>query len=222
MNSMGIRAGGPNVNKFSMNLLGWKEITTKRQEKNGTRIFQLPIKKYNQFIEVGSFESGYVRRMNGGYTPYQLNKCEPSVEYYKDYKWCETRDERYFTGKYNKMICRKRILIPNEVDRIEYLIAYCLKNYYINQANMIENGKFIPKWKHESELKNGRWIRVRELQNEVMKYERTVRELHEEMDRISFEKSDEIECLNMEIDGLNSQLNNTNVVVNGEKYYRKR
>ena len=147
---MGIRAGGPNVNKFSMDLLGWKEITTKRQEKNGTRIFQLPIKKYGQFIEVGSFESGYVRRMNGCYTPYQLNKCESYDHYYKDYKWCDTRDEQYFTGKYNLHICRKRILIPNEVDRLEYLIAYCLKNYYINQANMIEDGKFVPKWKYEN------------------------------------------------------------------------
>ena len=73
---MGIKQSGPNVNEFSMNLLKWKEITTKRQKKNGTRIFQLPIKKYGQFIEVGSFESGYVRRMNGCYTPYQLNKCE--------------------------------------------------------------------------------------------------------------------------------------------------
>ena len=166
MNSMGIRAGGPNVNKFSMNLLGWKEITTKRQEKNGTRIFELPIKKYGQYIKVGSFESGYVRRMNGGYTPYQLNKCEPSVEYYKDYKWCDTRDERYFTGKYNKYIGKKRILIPNEVDRLEYLIAYCLKNYYINQANEIENGNYITKWKHEYEMKNGSLDRVRELQSE--------------------------------------------------------
>mgnify|MGYP003651449215 FL=1 len=163
---VGVRAGGPNVNKFSMDLLRWKEITTKKQEKNGTRIFQLPIKKYNQFIEVGSFESGYVRRMNGGYTPYQLNKCEPSVEYYKDYKWCDTRDERYFTGKYNKYIGKKRILIPNEVDRLEYLIAYCLKNYYINQANEIENGNYITKWKHEYEMKNGSLDRVRELQSE--------------------------------------------------------
>jgi len=149
---MGIKAGGPNVNKFSMNLLGWKEITTKRQEKNGTRIFQLPIKKYNQFIEVGSFESGYVRRMNGGYTPYQLNKCEPSVEYYKDYKWCDTRDERYFTGKYNKYIGKKRILIPNEVDRLEYLIAYCLKNYYIKNANQVAEGSYVSKWYHEYQM----------------------------------------------------------------------
>ena len=135
-----------------MELLGVKDITTDRQTRNGTVIWRLPIKKYNQFIEVGSFKSGYVRRMNGGYTPYQLNKCEPSVEYYKDYKWCDTRGERYFTGKYNKYIGKKRILIPNEVDRLEYLIAYCLKNYYINQANEIENGKFIPKWKHEFEM----------------------------------------------------------------------
>ena len=133
-----------------MDLLGWKEITTERQEKNGTRIFQLPIKKYGQYIEVGSFESGYVRRMNGGYTPYQLNKCEPNVEYWPEYKW--VNEKQIKTGKYNKFVGKRRIRIDNEVDRIEYLITYCLKNYYINQANMIEDGKFIPKWKHEWEL----------------------------------------------------------------------
>ena len=135
-----------------MDLLQMKEISTYRQQKNGTRIFQLPIKKYGQFIEVGSFESGYVRRMNGCYTPYQLNKCENYDHFYKEYKWCDERNESYETGKYNKHVCKKRILIPNEVDRLEYLIAFCLKNYYINQANMIENGYFVPKWKHEYEL----------------------------------------------------------------------
>ena len=129
-----------------MDLLGWKDITTDRQIRNGTRIYRLPIKKYGQFIEVGSFESGYVRRMNGGYTPYQLNKCEPSVEYYKDYKWNDDYSEQTFTGKYNKQVCKRRIKIDNEYDRINYLITFCLKNYYINQANMIEDGKFIPKW----------------------------------------------------------------------------
>ena len=148
---MGIKQGGPNVNKFSMDLLGWKEITTKRQEKNGTRIFQLPIKKYGQYIEVGSFESGYIRRMNGGYTPYQLNKCEKYDHYYKLYDYSNDNSPK-FNGNYRKHECVKRILIPNEVDRLEYLIAFCLKNYYINQANMIEDGKFIPKWKHEWEL----------------------------------------------------------------------
>ena len=150
---MGIKAGGPNVNKFSMDLLGWKEITTKRQEKNGTRIFQLPIKKYGQFIEVGSFESGYVRRMNGGYTPYQLNKTEKFDHYYKLYDYSNDNSPK-FNGNYRKHECVKRILIDNEYDRINYLITFCLKNYYINQANMIEDGKFIPKWKHEYEMEN--------------------------------------------------------------------
>ena len=75
-----------------MDLLQIKEITTERQEKNGTRIFQLPIKKHGKYIQVGSFNSGYVRRMDcegyrSGINHYQINKCKPYVEYYKDYKW---------------------------------------------------------------------------------------------------------------------------------------
>ena len=153
---VGIKAGGPNVNKFSMNLLEWKEITTKRQEKNGTRIFELPIKKHGQYIKVGSFESGYVRRMNGGYTPYQLNKCEPHVEFHKEWRWNSQATEQYFTGKYNKFVGKRRVLIPSEVDRIEYLISYCLKNYYIKQANQVEDGKFVTKWRHEYEIEKMR------------------------------------------------------------------
>ena len=138
--------------ELMLNLLQMKEITTTRQQKNGTRIFQLPIKKYGQYIEVGSFKSGYVRRMNGGYTPYQLNKTEKFDHYYKLYDYSNDNSPK-FNGNYRKHECVKRILIPNEVDRLEYLIAFCLKNYYINQANMIENGEFIPKWKYDNLVK---------------------------------------------------------------------
>ena len=140
--------------QMKLHLLQIKEITTERQKKNGTRIFQLPIKKYGEYIEVGSFKSGYVRRMNGGYTPYQLNKTEKYDHYYKDYTWNDDYSERTYTGKYNKHVCVRRIKIDNEYDRINYLITFCLKNYYINQANMIEEGKFVPKWKHEYEMEN--------------------------------------------------------------------
>jgi len=133
----------------AIDLLGWKDISTKRQQKNGTIIYRLPIKMYGQYIEVGSFQSGYVRRMNGGYTPYQLNKCEPSVEYYKDYKWCDTRDEQYWTGKYNKFEGKRRVIMRGEIARLRYLVLYCLKNYYIKQANQVEDGKFVPKWKYD-------------------------------------------------------------------------
>ena len=185
-----------------MDLLQMKEISTYRQQKNGTRIFQLPIKKYGQYIEVGSFESGYVRRMNGGYTPYQLNKTEKFDHYYKLYDYSNDNSPK-FNGKYRKHECVKRILIPNEVDRLEYLIAFCLKNYYINQANMIEDGKFVTKWKHEWKLE----LKERE-------YEKTIRELHKEIDRISEEKDNmdrKFESTAMELDELH-------VTVNGHKY----
>ena len=137
-----------------IDLLGWKDITTDKQIRNGTRIYRLPIKMYGQYIEVGSFESGYVRRMNGGFTPYQLNKCEPTEEYFKEYKWCETRDEQYFTGKYKRYVGKRRIPIMSTKKRLQHLITYCLKNYYIKQANQVEDGKFVTKWRHEYEMKN--------------------------------------------------------------------
>ena len=200
--------------KEQMDLLQMKEITTERQKKNGTKIFQLPIKKYGQFIEVGSFKSGYVRRMNGCYTPYQINKRNYYDHYYKDYKWDEDYSEQYFTGKYNKHECVKRVLIPNEIDRLEYLIAFCLKNYYINQANMIEKGKFVPKWKHEYEMENGSLDKVRELQLKVMKQEKTIRECFEEIDRISEEKDNMEEELKIE----KTRIESLSVMVNGERY----
>ena len=129
--------------KEQMNLLQMKEITTERQKKNGTRIFQLPIKMYGKYIKVGSFKSGYVRRLECiGYrsdSSYQLNKrIESEPQYFE-----------LSNGDYRKFTTRTCKLILNEVDRLEYLISYCLKNYYIKQANMIEDGKFVPKWKYE-------------------------------------------------------------------------
>jgi len=192
-----------------MELLGIKDITTDRQVRNGTVIWRLPIKKHNQFIEVGSFESGYVRRMNGCYTPYQLNKCEPHVEFHKEWRWNSQATEQYFTGKYNKFVGKRRILIPNEVDRLEYLISYCLKNYYINQANEIENGKFIPKWRHEYEMKNGSLDRVRELQSEN-------RRLH----NIYLKQTTEIQELQKRFESTAVELDElaVSVIVNNQKY----
>tara|TARA_Y100000593_G_scaffold50679_1_gene95327 strand:- start:44 stop:451 length:408 start_codon:yes stop_codon:yes gene_type:complete len=121
--------------KETIQLLGIQDVTTKRQKKNGTITWRLPIKKYGKFIEVGSFKSGYVRNNNSGYCNYQLNN-------------------------------KKKI--NSEQKRLEYLITYCLKNYYINQANMIEDGKFVPKWKYEvlvDEYKN----RVNEVNNPKVK-----------------------------------------------------
>ena len=118
----------------TLQLLDIQEVTTSRQKANGTREFKLPVRdQYGGAIHVASFASGYVRRTKaGGYCPsWQLNKTR-KVPPTKDYKWPSI----------------ERILILDEQERLEYLIAFCLKNYYIAQANRLSNGEFIPKWKH--------------------------------------------------------------------------
>ena len=141
----------------TMDLLNITDISTKRQADNGTIVWRLPIKNnypgYNtKLIEVASFKSGYVRNQNSGYSNYQLNKrCQSEPEYFK-----------LANGDYRKFETRTCELIPIEIDRLEYLISYCLKNYYIKNANQVADGEFVPKWKHEDELQY-----ARKLENKV-------------------------------------------------------
>ena len=97
----------------TMKLLDIKEVTTPRQALNGTREFELPIKyRWGKNIRLASFKTGYVRNQNCCYSNYQLNK----VVRYKE------KGNRYYNYK--------RILIPNEVDRLEYLLKFAVRNYY--------------------------------------------------------------------------------------------
>ena len=135
----------------TMDLLGIMDITTTRQAKNGTIVWKLPIKDawHKRCIEVASFKTGYVRNQNSGYSNYQLNKrCEGEPEYFDSGK-----KDSMGRPLYTQFSTRSCVLIPIEIDRLEYLISYCLKNYYIKRANAVPNGEFIPKWKHEDELK---------------------------------------------------------------------
>ena len=144
----------------TMDLLGIKDVSTTRQEKNGTIVWRLPIKinypgNAERFIEVASFATGYVRNQNCGYSNYQLNKrCESEPQYYPEYKWCDDKDCNVKTGKFHQYTTRACVLIPNEIDRLEYLIAYCLKNYYIKNANQVANGGYVEQWYHENMLEN--------------------------------------------------------------------
>jgi len=128
-----------------MQFLGIQDITTNRQHKNGTIVWKLPIKCEHSgiLIEVASFASGYVRNQGKSCrSNYQLNKrCEGEPQYFEA-----------SNGLYRKFTTRGCKLIPIEIDRLEYLISYCLKNYYIKHANLVANGEYIPKWEHESEL----------------------------------------------------------------------
>ena len=120
-----------------LQFLDIQEVTTKRQKKNGTREFELPIKDSwsGKKIRVASFASGYVRNQKSASSNYQLNKTKKNYEktFSNGYEWWAT----------------ERILIPNEQDRLAYLISYCLKNYYIKNANQVADGDYIPKWKYD-------------------------------------------------------------------------
>ena len=139
-----------------MDLLGIMDISTTRQAKNGTVVWKLPIKNEygGKLIEVASFKTGYVRNQNSAYSNYQLNKqIDGKPEYYK-----------LSNGDYRKYTLKECVLIPIEIDRLEYLISYCLKNYYIKRANQVVDGEYIPKWKYES-YKNEYKNRVNEVNN---------------------------------------------------------
>ena len=154
-----------------MQLLGIQDVSTERQIKNGTIVWRLPIKinypgNNERFIEVASFKSGYVRNQNCGYSNYQLNKrCEGEPEYFQ-----------LANGDYRKFTTRSCVLIPKEIDRLEYLIKYCIKNYYIKNANQVPNGEFMPKWKYEN-YKNEYKNRASEVNKMDIKQEQLINKI---------------------------------------------
>ena len=174
-----------------MQLLGIQDITTSRQNDNGTIVWRLPIKNWNSGktnIEVASFSTGYVRNQNSGYSNYQLNKRYFVDEYFKDYDWVDGKQK--WSGKYRRFKSKSCTLIPIEIDRLEYLIKYCVKNYYIKHANQVVNGEFIPKWKHEWELEKanetysentGAMAKIEFLQSDVDEHVNTIIKLEEKL-----------------------------------------
>ena len=135
-----------------MDLLGIMDVSTTRQSKNGTIVWKLPIKDQDSgiLIEVASFKTGYVRNQGKSTrSNFQLNKrCEGEPQYFDSGKR-DSMDRPMYT-KWTTRTCK---LIPIEIDRLEYLISYCLKNYYIKNANMVPNGDFVARWEYEYELK---------------------------------------------------------------------
>jgi len=98
-------------------ILGIKDITTERQRKNGTTVYELPISQVWQTLQpkpirFATYETGYVRNVTEGLSSsYQINKTKPVVY------------ESGMTGK-------ERILIHNWEERLIYLAKFIIKNYY--------------------------------------------------------------------------------------------
>ena len=134
-----------------MDLLGIMDITTTRQHKNGTIVWKLPIKDQDSgiLIEVASFASGYVRNQGKSTrSNFQLNKRIDSEPEFFDSGKKDSMGRPLYT-QWTTRTCK---LIPIEIDRLEYLISYCLKNYFIKRANEVADGKYVSQWYHEFEL----------------------------------------------------------------------
>ena len=136
-----------------MQLLGIQDVSSPRQVKNGTIVWRLPIlsDKRNTYLEYAAFASGYVRNQGVDcHSNWQINKRVMSdYEYYPDYVWCDKTQKSIKTGKFNRFRSKKCVTIPIEIDRLEYMMKYVIKNEFIKRANYVQEGKFIPKWKYD-------------------------------------------------------------------------
>jgi hypothetical protein len=98
-------------------ILGIKDVTTNRQRKNGTTVYELPISQVWQTLQpkplrFATYKAGYVRNVTEGLSSsYQINKI---------------KQVKYKSG----MTGVERILIPSWEDRLIYLAKFIIKNYY--------------------------------------------------------------------------------------------
>jgi hypothetical protein len=107
-------------------LMGVKEVTTARQKKNSTTVFELPIRKLsytgNSYAyRYAIYDSGYIRDVSEHCSsPWYINKRYQTRtkywnSYYKEY------------GNYTGL---KPVFIENFDDQLVYLANYILKNRY--------------------------------------------------------------------------------------------
>ena len=114
-----------------------KEVTTQRQALNGTREFEFPVSSLapktryrrvnpNQFskLRLACFKTGYVRKQNGCYSPYQLNPT-----YKRKKKWVFLEGNKTVTKTYNTI---SRAKIYSGLARLNYMLEFYLRNYNIN------------------------------------------------------------------------------------------
>ena len=124
-------------------MLGIKNVSTRRQKKNGTQVYELPIQQMYQSLipkplRFACYRSGYVRNVSEyNSSAYQINKTKKVEvnEYHNYYEQTE------------------RILIPNYDERLVYLANFILKNYYQKPTYLI-NDYVIECLKEERKINN--------------------------------------------------------------------
>ena len=121
---------------------GIREVTTDKQAKNGTREFEFPVPSYSKErlkwfkrkkydlkdlprLRIASFKSGYVRKQNGAYKPYQINPV-----YMQNYQYVWQRDNGELYTSTGESYARALIVSP--IVRLNYILKFYLKNYANN------------------------------------------------------------------------------------------
>ena len=117
-------------NAFARRLLveyNIKEVTTQRQAINGTREFEFPVPTHpthykNTKLRLAVFKSGSVRKQNGTYSPYQLNK-----QYKQNRRYTFLTEKGLKTDEF---VGVARAQIYTQLARMNYMLEYYLRNHF--------------------------------------------------------------------------------------------
>ena len=111
-----------------------REVTTQRQAKNETREFEFPVSslapktrygnvKPSSFpkLRMAIFKNGYVRKHNGCYCPYPVNRRYKRLHKYTYVFEGNLQSREYMTLAYEKHL--------GPMTSLNYMLNYYLKNY---------------------------------------------------------------------------------------------
>jgi hypothetical protein len=176
-----------------MQLLGIQDVSSRTQAKNGTVIWRLPMKgRGNTHIEYGSFASGYVRNQgNQHHSNWQINRrVNGEPQYFK----LPNGDYRKYVGK----VCKT---IPIEIDRLEYMMKYVIKNEFIKRANY-------------SNLRPTKYVYIDQLQESENYYKDKLKKLQNKLDLAQ----QNVEFHEARANEYRNTINDVTVIIDGHKY----
>ena len=109
-----------------------REVTTQRQAKNGTRTFEFPVScvsprtRFRNFksktkLRMAVYKSGMVRKLNGAWCPYPVNRRYSRLHKYTVMINGELVTRQYMTKAYETHM--------NTMVSLNYMLNFYLKNY---------------------------------------------------------------------------------------------
>ena len=187
-----------------MQLLDIQDVTSPTQVKNGTIVWRLPIKgRGNTHIEYASFATGYVRNQgNQCHSNWQINRrVDDEPRYFK----LPNGDYRKYVGKVCKMI-------PIEIDRLEYMMKYVIKNDFIKRAHYNHT-----KYVHIDTLQASEGYYKDKLKHAQESKEFYKKRSEEYMDKFALAKQN-VEFHEQRANEYRNTVNDVTVIIDGHKY----